>query len=54
MVSKEHAANLFRIMQIESKLKRDKVDTEKKSCDFHSKIGEIVKKLLKKLNIFVV
>ncbi|MCI8832843.1 MAG: hypothetical protein HFJ19_01360 [Clostridia bacterium] len=30
-----------------SKLKRDKVDTEKKACDTHNKIGKIVRKAIK-------
>lgn len=33
MGSEELAANLFRITQTEARLKRDKVDTEKKACD---------------------
>ena len=32
MGSEELAANLFRITQTESRLKRDKVDTEKKAA----------------------
>ena len=47
MGSEELAANLFRITQTESRLKRDKVDTEKKACDTHSKIGKIVRKAIK-------
>ena len=47
MGSEELAANLFRITQIESRLKRDKVDTEKKACDTHNKIGKIVRKAIK-------
>ena len=47
MGSEELAANLFRITQTESRLKRDKVDTEKKSCDTHNKIGKIVRKAIK-------
>ncbi len=47
MGSEELAANLFRITQTESKLKKDKVDTEKKACDTHNKIGKIVRKAIK-------
>ena len=47
MGSEELAANLFRITQRESRLKRDKVDTEKKACDTHNKIGKIVRKAIK-------
>lgn len=43
MGSEELAADLFRIAQTESRLKRDKVDTEKKACDAHNKIGKDVK-----------
>lgn len=47
MASEELAANLFRITQTESRLKRDKVNTEKKACDTHNKIGKIVRKAIK-------
>ena len=47
MGSEQLAANLFRITQTESRLKRDKVDTEKKACDTHNKIGKIVRKAIK-------
>ena len=47
MGSEELAANLFRITQTESRLKRDKVDTEKKACDTHNKIGKIVRRAIK-------
>ncbi len=47
MGSEELAANLFRITQTESRLKRDKVDTEKKACYTHNKIGKIVRKAIK-------
>ena len=47
MGSEEPAANLFRITQTESRLRRDKVDTEKKACDTHNKIGKIVRKAIK-------
>ena len=47
MGSEELAANLFRITQTESRLKRDKIDTEKKACDTHNKIGKIVRKAIK-------
>ena len=47
MGSEELAANLFRITQTESRLKRDKVDTEKKACDTHNQIGKIVRKAIR-------
>ena len=47
MGSEELAANLFRITQTESRLKRDKVDSEKRACDTHNKIGKIVRKAIK-------
>ena len=47
MGSEELAANLFRITQTESRLKRDKVNTEKKACDTHYRIGKIVRKAIK-------
>ena len=48
MGSEELAANLFRITQTESRLKRDNVDNEKKACDTHNKIGKIVRNAIKK------
>ena len=47
MGSDELIANLFRISQTEQRLKRDKVNTEKKACDTHNKIGKIVRKAIK-------
>ncbi len=47
MGSEELAANLFRITQTESRLKRDKVDNENKACDTHNEIGKIVRKAIK-------
>ena len=47
MGSDELIANLFRISQTEQKLKREKVDTEKRACDTHNKIGKIVRKAIK-------
>ena len=47
MGSEELAANLFRITQTESRLKRDKVDNEKRACDTHNKIGKNVRKAIK-------
>ena len=46
MGSDELIANLFRISQTEQRLKRDNVDTEKKACDTHNKIGKIVRKAI--------
>ena len=48
MGSEELAANLFRITQTESRLKRDKIDTEKDACNTHNKIGKIVRNAIKK------
>jgi len=47
MGSEELAANLFRITQTESRLKKDNVNTEKLACDTHNKIGKIVRKAIK-------
>ena len=47
MGSEELAANLFRITQTESRLKRDKIDTEKNACNTHNKIGKIVRNAIK-------
>ena len=47
MGSDELIANLFRISQTEQKLKRDNVETEKKACDTHNKIGKIVRNAIK-------
>ena len=47
MGSEELAANLFRITQTEARLKRDNIETEKKACDTHNKIGRIVRKAIK-------
>ena len=47
MGSEELAANLFRITQTESRLKRDKIDTEKDACNTHNIIGKIVRKAIK-------
>lgn len=43
MRSDELIANLFRISQTEQRLKRDKVDTEKRACDTHNKIIKLEK-----------
>ena len=47
MGSDEIIANLFRISQTEQKLRKDNIDTEKKACDTHNKIGKIVRKAIK-------
>ena len=47
MGSEELAANLFRITQTESKLKRDNVYSENVSCKTHNKIGKIVRNAIK-------
>lgn len=49
MESEELAANLFRITQTESRLKKDKVDTEKQACDTIIKLEKLLEKQLKKL-----
>ena len=49
MGSDELIANLFRISQTEQRLKRDKVDTEKRACDTHNKIIKLEKQLEKQL-----
>ena len=47
MGSDELIANLFRISQTEQRLKKDNIDTEKRACETHNKIGEIVRKAIK-------
>ncbi|MBR3523206.1 MAG: DNA damage-inducible protein D [Bacilli bacterium] len=47
MESTELANNLFRIVQTDDKLKRDKVDNEYKACDTHFEIGRKVRKAIK-------
>lgn len=47
MGSDELIANLFRISQTEQKLRKDNIDTKKKACDTHNKIGKIVRKAIK-------
>ena len=47
MGSEELAANLFRITQTESRLKKDKVDTEKKANKTHYEVGKKVRKAIK-------
>ena len=47
MGSEELAANLFRITQTESRLKKDKVNNENAACNTHNKIGKIVRKAIK-------
>ena len=47
MGSDELIANLFRISQTEQKLRKDNIDTKKKACDSHNKIGKIVRKAIK-------
>ena len=47
MGSDDLIANLFRISQTEQKLRKDNIDTEKKACDTHNKIGKIVRKAIK-------
>ena len=46
MGSEELAANLFRITQTESRLKRDKIDTEKKANKTHYEVGKKVRKAI--------
>ena len=47
MGSEELAANLFRITQTESKLKKDNIHSEKEANKTHYKIGKIVRKAIK-------
>ena len=47
MKNLQQISNLFRITQTESRLKKDKVDSEKRACDTHNKIGKIVRKAIK-------
>ena len=47
MGSEELAANLFRSTQTEERLKREKVETEKKEGDTQKKMGKIVRKAIK-------
>ena len=49
MGSEELAANLFRITQTESRLKKDKVDTEKKANKTHYEVGAKIRKTIKEL-----
>ena len=46
MGSEELAANLFRITQTESRLKKDKVHTEKKANKTHYEVGKKVRKAI--------
>ena len=47
MGSEELAANLFRITQTESKLKRENIDNEYESNLIHYKIGKKVRSTIK-------
>ena len=49
MSSEELAANLFRITQTESKLKKDKIKTEKEANKTHYNVGSKVRKTIKEL-----
>jgi DNA-damage-inducible protein D len=49
MGSEELAANLFRITQTESRLKRDKVDNENKANKTHYEVGAKIRKTIKEL-----
>ena len=49
MGSTELAANLFRITQTDDKLKRDKICTEKASCDTHFEVGKEVRNSIKRM-----
>ena len=48
MVSEELAANLFRITQTESKLKRDNISTEKEANKTHYNIGKNIREVIVK------
>lgn len=49
MGSEELADNLFRIVQTESKLKKDKVNNEDDANDTHYEVGSAVRETIKKL-----
>ena len=49
MGSTELAANLFRITQVDDKLRRDKIEGEKLSCDTHFKVGKEVRNSIKRM-----
>ena len=49
MGSEELAANLFRITQTESKLKRDNIKTEKDANEAHYEVGKEVRATIKRL-----
>jgi len=48
MCSEELAANLFRITQTESKLKKDNIDTEKLANETHYTIGKNIREVIAK------
>ena len=48
MVSEELAANLFRITQTESKLKKDNIQTEKEANKTHYNIGKNIREVIAK------
>ena len=48
MGSEELAANLFRITQTESKLKRENIKTEKESNQVHYTVGKNIREVIKK------
>lgn len=48
MGSEELAANLFRITQTESKLKRDNIQGEKNANDVHYNIGKNIREVIAK------
>ena len=50
MCSEELAANLFRITQTESKLKRDNVSSEEKANETHYEVGKKVRKTIEELD----
>ena len=49
MGSEELADNLFRIVQTEAKLKKDKITTQKCANDAHYEVGSAVRETIKKL-----
>ena len=49
MGSEELADNLFRIMQTDNKLKRDKVDNEYTASSVHYEVGKKVRQTIKEL-----
>ena len=50
MGSEELVDNVFRIVQTDAKLKKEKVSAEKEANDIHYSIGKGVRKIIKEFN----